>query len=250
MNQDPKSEPRDQRSGDSAPAVNHQRSDDPLAAQLRGFGPLGILAILIIYFGNSLFTPLSAVLVLMWVWLSHTPWREIGFVRPRSWVRALAVGIVFGIALKLFMKAVMMPLFGAPPINQAFHYLVGNSAALPGVLYAVIVGAAFGEETFFRGYLFERFRKLFGAHVGTGVMTGRLWLIVLLTSVWFGLEHYSLQGLPGVQQALVVGFVFGTIFAITRQIFMLMIAHAAFDIAAVAIIYWDLESQVAHFFIK
>jgi hypothetical protein len=27
---------------------------------------------------------------------------------------------------------------------------------------------------------------------------------------------------------------------------MLMCAHAAFDLAALAIIYWDLESRVAH----
>jgi hypothetical protein len=27
---------------------------------------------------------------------------------------------------------------------------------------------------------------------------------------------------------------------------MLMVAHAAFDLTAVAIIYWDLESRVAH----
>jgi hypothetical protein len=31
---------------------------------------------------------------------------------------------------------------------------------------------------------------------------------------------------------------------------MLMVAHAAFDVVAVLIIYWDLESYVAHFFFK
>ncbi len=74
--------------------------------------------------------------------------------------------------------------------------------------------------------------------------------IVLITFAWFGLEHYSLQGLPGVQQATMVGLVFGTIFAITGRIFMLMIAHAAFDVTAVALIYWGLESAVAHSIFK
>lgn len=32
--------------------------------------------------------------------------------------------------------------------------------------------------------------------------------------------------------------------------FVVMIAHAAFDIAAALIIYWDLESAVAHLLIK
>ena len=33
------------------------------------------------------------------------------------------------------------------------------------MLFAVIVGAGFGEETVFRGYLFERLGKLFGPGV-------------------------------------------------------------------------------------
>lgn len=69
---------------------------------------------------------------------------------------------------------------------------------------------------------------------------------MLLTSAWFGLIHYPEQGLAGVQQATIVGLVFGTIFAVTGRIFMLMVAHAAFDVTAVALIYWNLESKVAH----
>lgn len=213
--------------------------DDHVAARLRGFGPLGILAIIAILAGNGLFAPLSAILVLIWTWRSHTPWREIGYVRPRSWASTLAVGIVFGVALKFLMKAIVMPLFGAPPVNQAFHYLAGNTAALPGAIYAMIVVAGFGEETVFRGFMFERFGKLFGREIWARTF------IVLLTSVWFGLAHYSLQGLPGVEQATIFGLVFGTIMAVTGRIFMLMIAHAAFDLTALAMIYWNLESKVA-----
>ena len=65
--------------------------DDPIAGDLRGFGPLGILAIVIILAGNAVVAPLSAVLVLVWAWLSRTPWREIGYVRPRSWIVTLAI---------------------------------------------------------------------------------------------------------------------------------------------------------------
>jgi membrane protease YdiL (CAAX protease family) len=219
-------------------------SGDPVADGLRGFGPLGILAILVILAGNALFVPFSAMLVLAWAWRSRTPWREIGFVRPQSWIRTVAVGITVGIALKLLMKAIVMPLLGADPINQAFHYLAGNTAALPAILYTVIVGAGFGEEIIFRGWMFERFGKLFGP--GAWAKT----LIVLLAAVWFGLAHYPLQGLPGVQQGTIVGLVFGTIFAVTGRIWMLMIAHAAFDLTAVAIIYWNLETTVAHLVFK
>jgi len=219
-----------------------KRQDDELAAELRGFGPIGVLAIVVILAGNSIIIPLGAILVLVWAWRSRTPWREIGYVRPQSWVRTIAGGIVFGILFKLVMKAVVMPLFGAEPINQAYHYLAGNRAALPGAIYAITVGAGFGEETIFRGYLFERFRKLFGTTIGATV------LIVLVTSAWFGLDHYRIQGLPGVQQATIVGLVYGTIYAMTGRIWMLIFAHAAFDLTAVAIIYWDVETAVATFF--
>jgi membrane protease YdiL (CAAX protease family) len=219
-------------------------SGDPVAAGLRGFGPLGILAIFFILAGNAVVLPLSGVLVLLWARRSRTPWREIGYVRPKRWIGSLAVGIAFGSAFKFLMKAIVMPLLGADPINQAYHYLAGNTAALPAALYAVIFGAGFGEETVFRGYMFERLGKLFGS--GPWAKT----LIVLLTAVWFGLDHYAVQGLAGVEQATIFGLVFGTIFAVTGRIWTLMFAHAAFDLTAVAIIYWNLESEVAHLVFK
>lgn len=116
-------------------------ADDRIAARLRGFGPLGILAILVI--------------------------------------------LALGIAFKFLMKTIVMPLLGADPVNHAYHYLAGNRAALLGAVWAMIVVAGFGEETVFRGYMFERFGKLLfrtrrvgqdsdrAAHVGmvrTGVL--------------------------------------------------------------------------------
>jgi uncharacterized protein len=145
------------------------------------------------------------------------------------------------VAFKLLMKAIVMPVLGADPINQAYHHLVGNLAAVPGMLFAMIVGAGFGEETVFRGFMFERLGKLLGK---------RAWakpLIVFITSLLFGLAHYVDQGLAGAQQGFIFGLVFGTIFALTGRIFTLMVAHAAFDLTALAIIYWDLEAEVAGF---
>lgn len=215
-------------------------SDDRVAAALRGFGPLGILSILVILAGNLVVAPLSAVLVLLWARRSRTPWSAIGYVRPGSWTAGLAVGLLFGAALKLLMKTIVMPLLGAPPINQAYHYLAGNRAALPGAVWAMIVVAGFGEETLFRGYLFERLGRLLGNGAPSKTAT------VLLTSALFGAAHVPVQGLAGAEQAAIVGLVFGTVFAITGRIWMLMCAHAAFDLTALAIIYWDLETWFAH----
>jgi membrane protease YdiL (CAAX protease family) len=218
---------------------------DRVAARLRGFGPLGILAGLVILLaGNYPVAPLGGILVLAWVRWSRTPWREIGYVRPRSWTRDLVAGIVLGVVFKFLMKALVMPLLGAPAINEAYHYLAGNTAALPGAVYLMVAGGGFGEETVFRGFLFERLGKLFGASVGAKAT------MVLLSAGLFALLHYADQGLPGVEQASITGLVFGTIFAVVGRIWMPMFAHAAFDLTALAIIYWNVESTAAHLIFK
>ena len=222
---------------------NSPTPQDRFVAELRGFGPLGILAVLVIAAGQIV-APLSAVLVLVWTRLSRTPWREIGYVRPKSWTASLLVGIAFGIPFKFFMKAIVMPLLGANPINKSYHYLVGNQAALPAAVWTMIVVAGFGEETVFRGYMFERIGKLLGRSLTAQIVT------VLVTAALFGSIHYFDQGLEGAQQATITGLVFGTVFAVTGRIWILMCAHAAFDLTALAIIYWNLESVVAHLIFK
>jgi membrane protease YdiL (CAAX protease family) len=214
-------------------------SSDRVAAELRGFGPAGLLAILVIALGNALFVPLTALLVLAWAWRSGTPWRDIGLSPPRSWPATILIGLAFGVAFKLAMKALVMPLLGAPPVNPAYHYLAGNDAALPGALYLILAGAGFGEEIFFRGFLFERLGRLLGP--GPPAKAA----IVLVTSAWFGLDHLQVQGVAGMEQAFIVGLVFGAVYAVTGRLWLLIVAHAAFDLTALAIIYWDVEAEVA-----
>lgn len=218
-----------------------QTPDAGLARSLRGFGPLGVLsALVILLVGNFPVAPMSAILVLLWRRQSRTPWREIGFVRPESWAATEAIGIAVGIALKLVLKTIAMPLLDAPATNDAYHYLIGNSAALPGAIYLMIVGGGFGEETVYRGFLFERLGVLFGSHAGATVAT------VLLSSALFSLAHFPVQGLAGSEQALMTGLAFGTLMAIQGRIWLPMFAHAAYDLTALAIIYFGLEERVAH----
>lgn len=221
-----------------------QPSGDRFAAELRGFGLPGLIAILVIFAGNLVVVPLSALFVLAWVRWTHTPWRDIGYVCPKSWIGALIGGLAFGIAFKLLMKMIVMPILGAEPINQAYRYLVGNTSALPAMLYMVILGAGFGEETVFRGFVFERLGRLLGSGAAAKVIT------VVVSAAWFSVAHDAVQGIAGVQQAMIVGLVFGGIFAATGRIWMIMCAHAAFDLTALALIYWDLEYSVAHFIFR
>jgi membrane protease YdiL (CAAX protease family) len=213
--------------------------DDALARRLRGFGPLGVLALVVIAALGPVLEPLGTVLVVAWVSASKTSWRALGFVRPKSWARTAFVGIVFGCALKFFLKAIVMPLLGADPINRTYHYLARDSAALIVMaLYSLV--ASVNEETVFRGFVFERLGTLFGHNLAAKIVT------VLVSSTWFAAVHYLEQGLAGVEQAAMTGLAFGTVFAVTRKIWIPMIAHAAYDLTAIAIIYWNIESTIAH----
>jgi membrane protease YdiL (CAAX protease family) len=93
--------------------------------------------------------------------LSGSPWRDIGYSKPKSWIAAVVIGVVFGVLLKILLKAVLLPLLAADPANQAFRFLRGNRGVLPAAIWTMLM-AGFGEETVFRGFLFERLNKLIG----------------------------------------------------------------------------------------
>jgi membrane protease YdiL (CAAX protease family) len=218
------------------------RENNSLSRELRGFGPAGIAALLVILLlGPPWF---RAILVLIWARLSRTSWRDLGFVRPGNWGITVMPGLFSGIILKFLLKAVVMPLISADPINRAYHYLAGNTAAIPAMVLIIIVSAGFGEETVFRGFLFERSGKLFG-HSRTAMIG-----IVLLTSVLFAAAHYPDQGIFAVEQAFFTGLFFGSVFAITANLWLVIVAHAAFDLTALAMIYYDVEWQIAHWIFK
>ena len=211
-------------------------------AKLRGFGPVGLLAIAAIIAADLIVKPMSAIAVLLWARASETPFRELGFTRPRSWARSILAGVLIGIVLKLLMKAAVMPLLGAPAVNEAYRFLEGNKAAIPAMLYAIVIGAGFGEETLFRGFMFERLRHLLGAGAGASVA------ILLITSLLFGLAHYPEQGLPGMQQGFIVGIAYGAMYLRAGSIYPVMAAHVAFDLTAWWIIYHGLETAIAGVF--
>jgi membrane protease YdiL (CAAX protease family) len=181
----------------------------------------------------------GALLVFVWAWWSRTPLSRLGFVRPRSVARAVVLGVLGGIALKLVVKALIMAALGFDPANRVYGYVIGNAPAFWRMVAVVIVGGGFGEETIWRGFLFDRVRTLSGGRVG------RL-AIVIVTSLAFAAAHYADQGVPGVVPAAITGVALGTIYALSGSIWTPMIVHAAYDVSALLIIYWDLESAVGH----
>lgn len=211
---------------------------------MRGFGPLGLLSIAVI-FAAALFGPLPAgVAVLLWAWLSKTPLSDLGLVRPNDVIRSVGIGAIAGVVFKLLMKAIVMPLLGGPAVNPTYHFLQSNAAALPGMIGTVLLSAGFSEELFFRGYIFDR----------VGALAGRtraaLGFAVVLSTSLFAFAHYPDQGWPGVEQAGIVGIVLGVMFAQRRSLVMPMVTHAVFDLTAVTLIYFGWEERVAHFIFK
>ncbi len=192
----------------------------------------------------SLFGPIpGAVAALLWVRASYTPLLSLGFRAPAHWPLAFAGGIVLGVLLKVGLEVVVMPLLGAPAENAAYSYLTGNARALPPILLRVLLQAAVAEEILYRGYLFERL----------GTALGRGWkavaVTILASTSLFALAHAADQGGLGVMQAAVTGTVFGGVYAWRREIASVMICHAAFDLTAVALIYFGWEASLARLLI-
>lgn len=217
---------------------------EAFAANLRAFRPAGALAFVAICAASAVFTPAAAALVLLWDRVSRTPWRAIGLVRPGSWLNGLILGIALGLSEKFLLKAIVLPLLGAPPTNAMFGDLSTNPRRALFLVVYVIIGAGFCEELVFRGYLFERLGKLFGqSPAAQGA-------IVLLSTAFFSGLHYQ-QGAAGIENAAICGFIAGVVYILNRyRLFTLMIAHATFDLSAIALIYFKLEVAVSHMFFR
>lgn len=214
-----------------------------IAAALRGFGPTGaIVFAAVIIAATFVETPVAALIVIVWALASRTRFRELGMVKPESWLAVIAGGVVAGIVLKLAMKAVLMPLLGAPAINTAFHDIqTAPAGRLAFLIGYVIIGAGFCEELVFRGYMFERFRAAGGDGWPMRVFT------LLFCAAFFGALHFYPQGFYGALNAFFSGLITGTIFILNgRKLWFLVFMHAAYDLAAIAIIYFGLENAVAH----
>lgn len=209
------------------------------AAKLRGFGPAGISVILLVLLSLLLVGPLTAILVMLWAWYARVPWRDLGLTPPRSWALRIAGGITAGILLKLALKAVVMPLIGAPAINSAYHYVSGNPAALTRMIITVIVAGGIGEEIVYRGFLFERLRGVLGRN------TAATAAIVAVTTALFALAHFAEQGIAGSEQAVFTGLTFATMYILTGSLWLSMITHASYDVVALLMIYFNIEGAVA-----
>ena len=195
----------------------------------------------------TLLTVLSGLTVyLRWRGLG---WRHFGLIKLpklKSWlllpvqalfaiVAILATGVgtaTIGAALGFeFMgeePTGIMDRFGAVADGSLPHYLLWLAIS--------ILAAGLGEELFFRGYMINRLRDGLGSGV---VMTA---LTVLLPAIYFGYGHFYYQGLRGLITTGLIGLSLGLLFLIyKRNLWPLVIAHAAVDCLAFTALYFNLD---------
>jgi membrane protease YdiL (CAAX protease family) len=188
------------------------------------------------------FVPLSNtpfLLALGWISLRvrGLRWRDVGFSRPDSWTRAIAVGGVVGIAMEVLatygIEPLLARLMGAPPHLSDFRAMVGNVKLLAILLAFNWTLAAFGEELVYRGYLMNRVAKAAGA-------TRVAWASSLvLVSIVFGCAHGESQGVTGIAMEAWNGLLLGVLYlASGRQLAYPIVAHGVSNTLAFVLIYF------------
>jgi membrane protease YdiL (CAAX protease family) len=197
-----------------------------------------VVVVLVVVAASLAGPVVGAIAVLLWAQFSRTPMREFGFKAPPNWLLVLAFSVTLGFALRIALKALVMPLLGAPAVNAPYRHLAGNTSALPGVVAGVLLAGA-AEELLYRGYVFERLRTLLGA--GQWVLHAS----IVVSAGVFAVAHYGDQGYLGVIQSAITGIVFAAVFAWQGHIWTPIIAHVTFNLTSVALIYSGLEEAVA-----
>ncbi len=108
---------------------------------------------------------------------------------------------------------------------------LSSTSSYIGFIASSLLGAAFLDELFFRGYLIDRFEALFAISGRPRVTSA---LAVLASCVWFGAWH-EYEGPAAVLAAAFAGISFGLRFLVSgRSLFAAMIVHALVDVIAVS----------------
>lgn len=157
----------------------------------------------------------------------HLPLREVlGLRRPRSWRRALGIGLAV-LVLIYVLSAIVSP-FLTPEKAQGIvpkHWVSGHAGAFAFSLVAVAVVAPIVEELMFRGLGFTLLRP-FGE-----------WPAIVLVGIAFGVAH-------GLYAGFVLLAPFGAGLAYLRSrtdsVYPGMLVHGAFNLIAVlASVFWS-----------
>jgi len=175
-----------------------------------------------VFAGEAMF----ALAVLVWVrFVKHAPFSELGLPRRPAWdilLGVLAGGamiVVAGIVVEV-VQAIATGILGHKPAepDQVATCVAGLPLLLLGPV--VVLAAPFGEELFFRGFLYKGLRRRRSVTAS-----------VLISGLVFGLAHFGgLDFLLIIPSLMVVGFGLALVYEHRQSLLASMAAHATFKL--------------------
>ncbi len=179
---------------------------------------------------------LANVLMLLMVWLGiilrGQKWSDFGLHFKRvSWKKGLNTFLlsllVFVLAMVGFIigSIIMANITGIPESADmsSYEYLQDNVFMLLLTLCGVYIVSSFGEEVIYRAFLINRISEFgFSPKLGTT-------LAIILSSIIFGLAHYS-WGPMGIVQTGFMGLALAICYVkFKKRLWILIFAHAYMD---------------------
>jgi membrane protease YdiL (CAAX protease family) len=183
--------------------------------------------------------PILVVLGLVSMRARNGGFAALGFRRPESWMRVVAIALAAAalrIALGHFAIDPLTALVWPPAIApEGVESISGDWRTALIYLGIVWTFAAFGEEIGYRGYLMNR-----AADAG-GRTTVAWWFAVIVVAMLFGYGHYY-KGPAGIVDSGVAGLILGAAYlASGRVLWTTILAHGLIDTFGVVALFWGYD---------
>ena len=158
-------------------------------------------------------------------------WPALGFPKRMAWWK-VGLWTVAALAFTILANALITPLLQAmnaptTDIKLLTDSIEGNTLNYVVFMIFIVWGSAgFGEELVARGFILDRFTRVFGAPMA-----------IVAQAVLFGLAH-SYQGITGMVHVFVLAFVFGVVYVkCGRNLWPVIMAHGLMDTLGITAIY-------------
>jgi uncharacterized protein len=182
---------------------------------------------------NVLYVIFAVIIILTSKILRKEKWSDYGFkpVRLKYVVFSILIGLVFGLFDNYVTEPFINRLTGSEPNLSSFDGVKGSISGLIGMLaLGWVIGGLF-EETFFRGYLFNRF---------SSVIQNPVWhkiICIAGVSVVFAFAH-TYQGISGIAGTFIFSVVIGWLyFVFHRNVWYLILIHGFYDTVGIFLLY-------------
>jgi uncharacterized protein len=150
----------------------------------------------------------------------------VSWLSGRSWVRIVVAGVVAALIGLIFLPAVQAMRnekvrAAYTKATRVFSFFLPVTVDERRWWFPVSISAGVCEEVLYRGFLPHYFHAS-AFHLG-------LIVALVISSIVFGMAHLY-QGMRGVIESSVMGFIFGIIFILTGSLLIPIAIHAATDL--------------------